>query len=61
MTVDHATTVRALLTAAGVTPDEAEIEALIAERPSRVAAVEAMHAVPEARYEEPAVVYSAVP
>lgn len=60
MSIDHAATVRILLAAAGVTPSPEEVERLIAARPGTVAALEALHAVEEARYEEPSVVHHAL-
>lgn len=54
------TIVPALLAAAGLTPSAEEVALMIAEYPGRAAKLDALHAVPEARYEEPALVFTAV-
>jgi hypothetical protein len=58
---DPALLVPALLTAAGISPSAEEVAFMIAEFAARAAAIEALYAVPEARYEEPGLVFRAVP
>jgi len=57
MSIDHAATVRTLLAAADITPSPEEVEKLITARPGTVESLEALHAVEEARYEEPSVIH----
>jgi hypothetical protein len=58
---DPALLVPALLAAAGISPSAEEVAVLIAEFPERATAIDALYAVPEARYEEPGLVFRAVP
>ncbi|MCW0213660.1 MAG: hypothetical protein OJJ54_09885 [Pseudonocardia sp.] len=60
MPADPAVLVPALLAAADITPSPEEVAIMIAEFPGRAAALDALYAVPEARYEEPDLVYDAV-
>jgi hypothetical protein len=59
MTLDPTTLVTQQLALAGITPRPDEVAALVATAPARQAAMDAMYAVPEARYEEPGLVFSA--
>ncbi|MEW2504994.1 hypothetical protein ACQPXB_34700 [Amycolatopsis sp. CA-161197] len=59
MTPDPATVVPALLSAAGVTPSAEETALLIAGYPSLSEEIEKLYAVPEARYEEPGLIFRA--
>jgi hypothetical protein len=56
---DPTTVVPALLAAAGLEPSAEEVRIMIAEFPGRAAEIEALHAVADARYEEPALVFRA--
>ncbi|TKV61966.1 hypothetical protein FDO65_10700 [Nakamurella flava] len=58
--VDPAALVAAQLAAAGITPSAAEVATMVAATPARLAAIDALYAVPGARYEEPCLVFSAV-
>ncbi|HTF49530.1 MAG TPA: hypothetical protein VK735_18970 [Pseudonocardia sp.] len=59
MDADPAVLVPALLRAAGISPSEEEVAAMIADFPGRAAAIETLYAIPEARYEEPDLVFRA--
>lgn len=59
MSPDPNVLVPALIAAAGLNPSPEEIAVMIAEFPRRAAAIESLYAVPEARYEEPALVFHA--
>jgi hypothetical protein len=59
MDADPAVLVPALLQTAGISPSEEEVAVMIAEFPSRAAAIESLYAVAEARYEEPDLVFRA--
>jgi len=59
MDADPAVLVPALLDAAGISPAAEEVAAMIAAFPARAAAIESLYAVPEARYEEPDLVFRA--
>ncbi|HXV93807.1 MAG TPA: hypothetical protein VD813_10945 [Pseudonocardia sp.] len=59
MEPDPAVIVPALLSAAGLTPSPEEVAFMIAEYPGRAVKIDALHAVPEARYEEPDLIFSA--
>lgn len=59
-TVDPATLVTAQLAAAGISPSAEEVATMIAATPGRLAAIEALYAVPGVRYEEPGLVFSAL-
>jgi hypothetical protein len=48
------------LAAASIVPSAEEVETLVAGYPTMKAALDRLHAVPEARYEEPAVIFSAI-
>ncbi|MEV6360528.1 hypothetical protein [Nocardia asteroides] len=61
MNADHATLVPALLQAAGITVTPDELAIMIAAAPGRAAAVESLYRVADARYEEPALIFRAVP
>ncbi|MEV0066499.1 MULTISPECIES: hypothetical protein [unclassified Amycolatopsis] len=61
MTPDPATVVPALLAAAGLTPSAEETALMIADFPSRAEAIEKLYEVPEARYEEPGLIFRAEP
>lgn len=54
-------TVRTLLAAAGLFPSEAEIAGLVAGYPSFKDGIEALYAIPEARYAAPALTFTATP
>jgi hypothetical protein len=58
---DHAAVVDAMITAAGLSPSAAEREGLIATYSGFKPLVDALYAVPEARYEVPALVFQAAP
>jgi hypothetical protein len=58
---DPETTVRTLLTTHGLAPSEAEVAVLVGQYETRRQGVELLHAVPAARYESPALVFSATP
>jgi hypothetical protein len=60
MNVDPAVLVPELLRAAGISPSEEEIAMMVAQFPGRAAAIESLYAVPEARYEEPGLVFHAL-
>jgi hypothetical protein len=60
MEADPKVIVPALLAAAGLTPLEEEVVVMIAQYPGRAAAIEKLYAVPQARYEEPGVVFRAL-
>jgi hypothetical protein len=57
MEADPAVIVPALLAAAGLTPSAEEVALMIADHPGRAVKLDALYAVPEARYEEPALVF----
>jgi hypothetical protein len=59
MNPDPSVLVPALIAAAGLSPSPEETAVMIAEYPRRAAAIESLHAVPEARYEEPALIFHA--
>lgn len=61
MKADPTVVVPALLAVAGLAPNEEEIAVMIAEFPDRMAGVDKLYAVSEARYEEPCVIFRAVP
>lgn len=58
---DHAAVVDAMLAAAGLRPGATEREVLIANYAMFRPAIDALYAVPEARYEVPALVFLAAP
>jgi hypothetical protein len=58
---DQSAVVDALLAAAGLSPEATEREGLIATYAMFKPVVEALYAVPEARYEAPALVFQAAP
>jgi aspartyl-tRNA(Asn)/glutamyl-tRNA(Gln) amidotransferase subunit A len=53
--------VRTLLKAAGLSPSEDEIATLIAAYPAHKAGIESLYAIPEARYESPALIFNPTP
>lgn len=53
-------TVRALIAGAGLNPSDDELAELIRVYPQFRAALDRLHAVPDARYESPALVFPAV-
>jgi citrate lyase beta subunit len=55
------TTVRSLLAAANLAPSEEEIAGLVAGYEDYQAGIEALYAVPEARYASPALIFNAAP
>jgi len=57
--MDDLTMVRALLDAAGITPSETELAAYAPEYLTRRASVDALYAVPQARYTDPALRFRA--
>lgn len=57
MSSDYAVLVRQLLLEAGIVPSENEVRSMIAAAPARAEMVNRLYAVPEARYEEPALVF----
>ncbi|MEV4600572.1 hypothetical protein AB0K15_24610 [Amycolatopsis sp. NPDC049253] len=59
MTPDPTTVVPALLAAAGLTPSAEEIALMIAGYPALSESIEKLYAVPEARYEEPGLIFRA--
>jgi hypothetical protein len=60
MSADPTVVVPALLAAAGLTPSPEEVRVMIADFSGRAAEIEALYAVPDARYEEPDLVFRAV-
>jgi hypothetical protein len=54
---DDRTTVLALLKMSGITPSEAEIDAMTASYPMSRQMVAALYTVPRVRYEEPAITF----
>jgi hypothetical protein len=60
MDADPTVIVPALLAAAGLAPLQEEVAVMIAEFPERAAAIEALYAVTEARYEEPDLIFRAL-
>jgi hypothetical protein len=58
---DPETTVRTLLATHGLTASDAEVAVLVGQYETRRQGVELLHAVPAARYESPALVFSATP
>jgi hypothetical protein len=66
MTIDATTTtdeatVRTLLTAAGISASESEIRSFTEDYPRVRGMVELLHAVPEARYEAPGLLFDPTP
>lgn len=59
--IDDATTVRALLLMAGVTPTEQEVDDLIGGFAGSRALIGSLYSMPAVRYEEPATIFSARP
>ncbi|GAA1507693.1 hypothetical protein [Nocardioides humi] len=59
MTADPTVLVPQLLLAAGITPAEEEVSAMIAAFPGRQEMLDRLYAIPEARYEEPCLVFDA--
>lgn len=57
---DAALVVPQLLATAGIQPSPEEVAKLVASYPAMKCALAELHAVPEARYEEPAVIFSAL-
>jgi hypothetical protein len=55
------TTVRSLLAAANLAPSEEEIAGLVDGYEDYRAGIEALYAVPEARYAAPALIFNAAP
>jgi citrate lyase beta subunit len=55
------TTVRSLLAAAKLAPSEEEIAALVVGYEDYRTGIEALYAVPEARYASPALIFNAAP
>lgn len=60
MSADPQTVVPALLAAAGLSPSAEEVATLVDGYPALLARIDALFAVPGVRYEEPALVYSAL-
>ncbi|OAI39065.1 hypothetical protein AYO38_08320 [bacterium SCGC AG-212-C10] len=58
--VDVETTVRALLTASGLTPPQEAFDTFVRLYPSLRAMADSLYEIPEVRYEEPALIYSPV-
>ena len=58
--VDPQILIEAQLAAAGITPSAEEVATMVAATPARLAAIDALYAVPGVRYEEPGLVFSAV-
>jgi hypothetical protein len=58
---DDDAVVRGLLEGAGLSPPEDQLALLVASYPRTRALVGALYAIPEARYEEPATVYTPLP
>ncbi|MBN9110947.1 MAG: hypothetical protein J0I34_19465 [Pseudonocardia sp.] len=61
MSADPTVVVPALLSAAGLQPSTEEVAVMIAEYPARAEQIEALWAVEAARYEEPCVIFRALP
>ncbi|MGW0330228.1 hypothetical protein [Nocardia sp. NPDC003183] len=61
MKTDYAVLVPTLLQAAGITVSPDELAIMIATSPGRAAAIESLYRVPEARYEEPSLIFRAAP
>ncbi|WP_236796116.1 hypothetical protein [Amycolatopsis sp. GM8] len=59
MEADPTIVVPALLAAAGLTPRPDELAVMIADFPARAEEIAKLYAVPEARYEEPALIFHA--
>jgi hypothetical protein len=58
---DVAQTVTTLAALAGLTPSPEEMAAFVRSYPTTRASLDALYAVPGVRYEEPCVVFSAIP
>lgn len=58
--VDAMALTTAQLAAAGITPSAEEVATIVAATPGRLREMDALYAVTAARYEEPALVFSAV-
>jgi hypothetical protein len=54
-------TVRTMLAVAGLEPSEEEISALISAYPRHKAGIESLYAIPETRYESPALIFDPAP
>ncbi|MDT3441435.1 MULTISPECIES: hypothetical protein [unclassified Pseudofrankia] len=54
-------TVRTLLAIAGLKPSEEEIASLVASYPAVRASIDALYEVADVRYEEPGLIFPAVP
>lgn len=59
--INDETTVRALLAASKLSPSDEEVAQLLAQYQARREGIELMHAVPEARYESPGLIFTATP
>lgn len=59
--VNDETTVRALLAASKLSPSDEEVAQLLAQYQVRREGIELLHAVPEARYEAPGLIFTATP
>jgi hypothetical protein len=59
MSADATSIVPALLAAAGIQPAPGEVARMIEEYPARAQQLARLHAVPEARYEEPGLIFDA--
>jgi hypothetical protein len=58
---DLRTTLSVLLNAAGLVPSEAEFQILLDAYPLHKEGIESLYAIPEARYEAPALVFDPTP
>jgi hypothetical protein len=59
--VESDMTVRQFLKAAGLSPSEDEIATLAAAYPAHKAGIESLYAIPEVRYESPALIFDPTP
>jgi len=59
--IDTDITVRTLLAAAGLTPSAEEIASLVDAYPRHKAGIESLYAIPETRYESPALIFNPTP
>jgi hypothetical protein len=59
--IDAELTVRAMLTAAGLSPGPEEITSLVQAYARHKAGIESLYAIPETRYESPALIFDPTP
>jgi hypothetical protein len=58
---DGASTIRAMLQQAGLSPSETEIAALAEQHAALKSGIELLYAIPAVRYESPALIFDAAP